>query len=78
MHQNLKGNIFLYDNKNEYLSISVFQDHEFKVISLSKSTAIFMNNGLLTSDRDNDGIRTSDIENIIDCLINTLHDQYRR
>ncbi|CAC5395272.1 KIF4 [Mytilus coruscus] len=76
--QYLKGNIYLY-GKDEYRSINLFQDNDSKVISLYKSIAILMNYGLLTSERDNDGICTSDIEKIMEnCLTNTVMDQSLR
>ncbi|CAC5411600.1 unnamed protein product [Mytilus coruscus] len=76
--QYLKGNIYLY-GKDEYCSINLFQDNDSKVISLYNSIAILMNYGLLTSERDNDGICTSDIEKIMEnCLTNTVMDQSLR
>ncbi|CAC5411991.1 unnamed protein product [Mytilus coruscus] len=76
--QYLKGNIYLY-GKDEYRSVNLFQDNDSKDISLYNSIAILMNYGLLTSERDNDGICTSDIEKIMEnCLTNTVMDQSLR
>ncbi|VDI45187.1 Hypothetical predicted protein [Mytilus galloprovincialis] len=76
--QYLKGHIYLY-GKDEYRSINLFPDNDFKVISLYKSIAILMNYGLLISERDNDGICNSDIEKVMEnCLTNTVMDQSLR